>query len=239
MQVNYYEKHVELNKQLKMTDDFNEVRAPYKEDFEKIYNKSKEENVNISNAKDFLNSLSKEELVTLQNFTRLADEINVEKLNDEGAYNLLLHHYEKYDFNNDGVISDGIGNRISMLPQNMPNDEKKVLIETLNDMDDKSRFLTLALLNPPKLVLNDDGSYGSIASSEIMTYEKIMERIEQLINPAPPSYSSFEVKDTFSKFKEAFESNFNELKEQKQSYKSSHDNEVYLNKAKIMTAINI
>ena len=52
----------------------------------------------MSNAKDFLSDLSAEELETLQNYAQLADAIEVDKLSDEGAYNLLMHFYEKYDF---------------------------------------------------------------------------------------------------------------------------------------------
>ena len=71
--------------------------------------------INTSNAKEYLQSLSKEELSTLQHYTLLVDDIDVDKLNDEGAYNLLLHHYEKFDFNNDGLVSNGIGNGISLI----------------------------------------------------------------------------------------------------------------------------
>lgn len=145
-----YEQHVNLTKELKMSDSFYEVREPHKEGFEEIYNEAKEKGIDISNAKDFLNSLSEEELSTLQHYTLLVDDINVSQLDDEGAYNLLLHHYEKYDFNNDGLISNGIGKSTSLLPVNMPYDEKEVLVETVNSMDEKERFLTLLMLNPPQ-----------------------------------------------------------------------------------------
>ena len=61
-----YEEHVDITKKLKMADSFYEVREPHKEAFEEIYNQAKEEKVTTSNAKEFLNSLSKEELGTLQ-----------------------------------------------------------------------------------------------------------------------------------------------------------------------------
>jgi len=46
-----YTQHVEVMKQLKMTDGFYEVREPYKEGFEKIYNQAKDKNVTISTTK--------------------------------------------------------------------------------------------------------------------------------------------------------------------------------------------
>ena len=153
-----YEQHVSITKELKMSDSFYEVREPHKEAFENIYNEAKEKGVEISTAKDFLNSLTDEELSTLQHYTLLVEDINVSELDDEGAYNLLLHHYEKFDFDQNGFISNGIGKSTSLLPVNMPSDEKKVLVETLNGMDEKERFTTLLMINPPKLQVMEDGT---------------------------------------------------------------------------------
>jgi lysine/ornithine N-monooxygenase len=112
-------------KELKYDKSFYEVRKPYKEAFQKIYEDTKEKGVRISNAKEYLDNLSKEELSTLQNYTRLVHEINVDTLSNEGAYNLLLEHYEKYDFNNDGVVEDGEGKTIPLIPAHFSSTEKK------------------------------------------------------------------------------------------------------------------
>jgi hypothetical protein len=103
-----YEEHVSILKELQHDESFYEVREPFKEEFQKIHDDAKEKGINVSNAKEYLESLSKEELSTLQNYTLLVNEIEVDTLSDEGAYNLLLDHYEKYDFNNDGFVEDGI-----------------------------------------------------------------------------------------------------------------------------------
>lgn len=132
-----YEEHVAIMKELQYDKSFYEVREPYKEDFQKIHEDAKNKGVNISNAKKYLNSLSKDELFTLQNYTRLANEIDVDVLSDEGAYNLLLEHYEKYDFNSDGFVETGIGKGTPLVPIHFSNTEKKLLWILLIQLEQK------------------------------------------------------------------------------------------------------
>ena len=172
----------------------NLVGFTYKESFEKIYNEAKEQNVDMSSAKKFLNSLSKEELSSLQNYSLLWDEINISELSEEGAYNLLLHHYEKYDFNNDGVISDGIATTGSLIPVNMPSDEKEVLVETLNEMPSFESFMALSMINAPSVVMYDSGSIGLTQNNTHMDYQAIKDRVNKILNPKPGEYSSPELK---------------------------------------------
>jgi len=227
---NGYEQHVEVMKQLKMSDSFYEVREPSKENFEKIYNQAKDENINISSAKDFLNSLSKEELKTLQNHTLLVDSISVDNLSDEGAYNLLLNHYEQYDFDNDGFVSTGIGTRTSFLPSDMPNKEKEILVETLNEMDEKDRFLTIAFLQPLKL--HPDTNF-KITQDAQMDYESIMKRFDTLINPKPPAYTSPQLISTLGLFKDLFEKNFNDKSDQNEQIQGEKNRNSQLLKARL------
>lgn len=232
--INNYQSHVAISKELIMNDDFINFRADYKDDFEKIRLEAKDEKIDMSNAKDFLNSLSSDELSTLQHYSGLADEINIGKLNNEGAYNLLLHHYEKYDFNNDGIVSDGIARTNTLIPTNMQDSDKKALVKTLNSMDQKDSFLTLAFLNPPKLsVIN--GEIVSSINNEPLTYEKIMDRVNQIINPIPPAYSSSEIKNTFSIFKELFEKNHNEIEEKSKNIQNELSNNYHIIKAKLQS----
>ena len=233
---NNYEQHVDATKKLKMADSFYEVREPYKEGFEEIYTKAKEKNITISNAKDFLNSLTKEELSTLQHYTLLVDDINVNEINDEGAYNLLLHHYEKYDFNNDGIVSNGISQGGSLLPKNMPANEKEALVQTLNEMDEKDRFISLLILNPPKLRLLEDGTIQGTDNNEMMDYEAIMERIHRIQNPLPGEYRSQSLLDSFQKFKELFDKNFEAISEQNAQRNANTNNDSHLTKAKMANA---
>lgn len=230
-----YEQHVGISKELKMSDSFYEVREPHKEAFQEIYNEAKEKGVEISTAKDFLNSLTEEELSTLQHYTLLVEDINVDKLDDEGAYNLLLNHYEKYDFNQDGLISDGIAKSTSLLPVNMPNDEKIVLVETLNGMDEKDRFITLMMINPPKFQIIEDGTITAIQNDNYMNYQAIANRIHRILNPQPGEYSSPEVQKTMSSFLDLYSKNLEHKKEQDEYVKRQNDSNVLLTKAKLNT----
>lgn len=227
-----YESHVAISKELKMNSDFIKVREPYKENFEKIYEEAKDEKVNISNAKEFLNSLSKEELTTLQKYSGLADEIKVGKLNDEGAYNLLLHHYEKYDFDNDGFVSDGVARTTTLIPANMPDSEKKALVKSLNEMDEKDSFMAMMMINIPTSFKLENGEYVPVMN-EHQNYESIMQRIDRMLNPLPGEYISPELKDTMSIFKEIFEKNYNEIKEQENKTKNEFSSSTQVLRAKL------
>lgn len=233
---NNYEQHVEVTKKLKMSDSFYEVREPYKEGFESIYNKAKDEHVTMTNAKEFLNSLTEDELSTLQHYTLLADDINVSQLDNEGAYNLLLHHYEKYDFNQDGLISNGLGKSTSLLPVNMSNDEKEVLVMTLNEMPEKERFISILMLNPPKLQRLDDGTITAKENDSYMNYESIKNRIDRILNPLPGESSSPELKNTMRTFLEIFEKNIKEKNEQSEYLVQQYLNAAQIVKAKISSS---
>jgi len=230
--INSYESHVSILKDLKMADSFYEVREPYKDAFEEIYNKAKDENVTMTSAKDFLNSLSKDDLSTLQNYTLLVDEINVSSLNDEGAYNLLLHHYEKYDFNNDGFVSNGIGKGSELMPKNMPNLEKEAFVKTLNEMNEKDRFMTLAFAFPLKIEI-EGVTTSSNANDIIYDLQEIMDRIDRILNPLPGEVRSSELLSTFELFKDMFTKNYDEISDQKEKMNSDINNSAYLTKARI------
>ena len=228
-----YEQHVNITKELKMADSFYEVREPHKEAFEEISNEAKEKGIDISTAKDFLNSLTKEELSTLQHYTLLVDDINVSELNDEGAYNLLLHHYEKYDFDQDGLISNGIGKSTSLLPVNMPSDEKEILVQTLNGMDEKERFKTLLMINPPQLQVMEDGTIMGKENDTYMNYEAISNRVYRILNPQPGEYASPEFQSLMSSFLDLYTKNIEQKKEQEEHVKKQNENSAQLTRAKL------
>jgi len=228
-----YEEHIEITKQLKMSDSFYEVREPYKVAFEEIYNKAKDENITMTGAKDFLNSLSKEEMSSLQHYSLLVEDINVNNINEEGAYNLLLHHYEKYDFDNDGVVSNGISKGGSLLPMNMPSQEKEILVQTLNQMDEKDRFMSMIMINPPKLVIGTDGTFTTKLNNEAMNYDAIMKRVERILNPLPGEIRSDALLATISKFQEIFTRNYEEKKNKTEQYQMQQQNDSEIMKAKI------
>ncbi len=102
--------------------------------FELIYKKAQDAKVDLSSAKEFLSSLSKSELSTLQENKSLADPINVANLSGEGAYNLLVHGYEDIDYNGDGLAEVGIAKGFNILPQEAPHEFRQKFINTLKEM---------------------------------------------------------------------------------------------------------
>ncbi len=209
-----YEEHMSIVKKLKYDESFYEVREPFKENFQKIHDDAKEKGINVSNAKEYLRSLSKEELSTLQNYTLLVNEIEVDILSDEGAYNLLLEHYEKYDFNNDGFIEDGVGKGTPIIPSHFSNTEKKALVDTFNSME-PGNMLSMAslLLAPMKLV---DGEI--VSDPKRMQFDDIQKRVETILNPLNEKYSTQEFKDGSKLFWEKLMKNYSQIFEQKVYY---------------------
>ena len=76
-------------------------------EFEKIYKKAYVSNVNLKTSQNFISELNNFELGILQQYSNLENEITPNNLTPEGAYNLLMHHFERYDFNDDGFQEIG------------------------------------------------------------------------------------------------------------------------------------
>jgi dipeptidase len=185
-----------------MSPDWHDVREPYRNSFEAIYEKAQAENVTLNNSKEFLNALSEEELTTLQNYALLVDPIQTQELTSEGAYNLLLHHYEKYDFNGDGVMSNGKANMLSAIPLSMPNEMKQAVVDAFNQMDAKETLLASIVFMDPMALL--DPSH----QAPKMDFNALANRIDNLLNPKNGEYSTSEFKGTIEKFWNLFQDNY-------------------------------
>jgi len=229
-----YEKHIEIVKDLKMHSDFTNSRAEYKDDFEKIYTEAKEESVNLSNAKEFLNSLSEEELSTIQHYVGLADPIKTGGLSNEGAYNLLVHHYERFDFDQNGLVDVGLAQTKNMIPVNMPETEKRAFVASLNEMEEGDRFKAMMMISlPDRIVIDDNGEFIPVYDDTIKDYNTILEMFDRILNPDPMSYTSPELKSVFSKFKDLFEKHYEEQKELENSYQVQSNTSTQAVKAKL------
>lgn len=209
-----YDEHVAIVKELQYDKSFYEVREPFKEEFQKIHNDAKEKRVNISNAKDYLENLTKNELSTLQNYTRLVNEIDIDTLSDEGAYNLLLEHYEKYDFNNDGIVEDGIGKGIPLIPSHFSNTQKKALVDTFNSMESSNMLSMSILLMPPMKFI--DGEI--VPDSNSMNFDDIQKRVESILHPQNKPNSTQEFKDGVKLFFEELMKYYSKVLEEKAYY---------------------
>lgn len=179
-----------------------DYQAPYANQFEAIYNKAKAEDVNLSNAQEFLNTLSQSELQTLQKYTGLADAINVNSLSAEGAYNLLLHDKEQYDFNGDGVAQVGIGKHFLPVPTNMPEDVRDAYISAMNTLSDKDKLMAMTLTLDPaylKATMNNEPYEPTT-----MDYGYLKTQVESRLNPTNGGYTSTEAKQAYTAFWNAF-----------------------------------
>lgn len=141
-----YQSHINIVKDMFTNEDGSLQNTT--DEFEAVYSKFKEANVTLSNAKEFLKSLSKEELYAIKDYKRFADDIDISKLTDEGAYNTLVHRYEIYDFDNDGHAMIGEAQSYSKIPQNMEPEAKKALVQTYKDTPEEDRLLmSFTILN--------------------------------------------------------------------------------------------
>ena len=112
-----YINHKDILKELNIYNDITrEHKRINKDAFDTIYDKAKESDVKVNSAKEFLATLSRGEMSTLRKYDSLVDSINIDTFTNEGAYNLLMHEYEKYDFNGDGAIMDGAAKTLSLVP---------------------------------------------------------------------------------------------------------------------------
>ena len=144
-----YLAHKDIVKNLNFYEDNSKRQIQHQSKFELIYEDAKKYDIKLSNAKSFLTNLSNDEINTLKNFSGLTKAIKIDKLSNEGAYNLLMHSYEKYDFNNNGFTETAETYAVMPVPRNMESDAKKAWINAINNLEQKDTValytLTLAV----------------------------------------------------------------------------------------------
>lgn len=198
-----YQQYVQTMQSLETTQGRSTSQAPYAEGFESIYQKAQEEDVQMSNAAEFLQGLTQEEMDILQHYSGLADAIDANSISNEGAYNLLLHDYEQYDFNENGSVEVGKGNRSISPVARMDTEMGKAYVEAYNSLSDKEKLLShIFTLDTARLASMIN---GTPYKPQPITYASLKARIDGILNPTPPSSSSDEIKAVAEKFWEAFE----------------------------------
>ncbi|MFT5660158.1 MAG: hypothetical protein ACI9TV_000798 [Sulfurimonas sp.] len=238
-----YQEHTSIMKGLNLHSDFAKARETYKEDFEKIYEQAIDAEVNVSNAKEFVADLTVEELETLQNYTQLADAVEVNELSDEGAYNLLMHFYEKYDFDNDGFTEDGEVKTISLIPQDIDNDLKEAFVNALNNSDEDNTLSILVLTLDINKVKNDLAQHiNNMPASQKdylrentsldidlfvqtqlkdpyeqkqITFDTIMTQLDNVLNPESSESTSFTLRENIQAFTQTLKSEYQSVKDTK------------------------
>ena len=199
-----YLDYVNDMKHYQTTQGRKEYQAPYSSSFETIYNQAKEEDIKLSNAKEFLQNLSQNELTILQKYSGLAEAIDIGALSAEGAYNLLMHDNEQYDFNNDGVAEVGIAKKMLPIPTNMPSDVRLAYIEALNSLDDKDRLMAVTLtFDSAKLISQINNTPYTPTTID---YAFLQQRVQERLHPTQGAYTSEEIKQSTQAFWDAFTS---------------------------------
>lgn len=201
-----YEKNISFLKELKPTADRAKVQAEVSDSFEEIYKKAIDSDIKLDNSKKFLSNLSSDELQVLQKYTSLATPIDVARLSNEGAYNLLMHDYEKFDFNNDGMVQNGEANTGPVIPSGMSDDVKEAYIKTLNSLNDEDRLNAMSLtidLN----IFNSQQNNTAYEPTKI-DYDYIKTMVDNIIHPLPMATSSDELKDSMKRFWSLFMNNY-------------------------------
>jgi hypothetical protein len=94
-------------------------------------------------AKDYLATLKLDELAELQKASRLADPININKLSEEGARNLLAKGDKTkfVDLNNDGITEIGAGKSLIFPPPNAPQSVKDAWEKATANLSFKEKML--------------------------------------------------------------------------------------------------
>ncbi|AXH13717.1 hypothetical protein [Malaciobacter mytili] len=175
-----YTEYVNIVKNLKEPGDLYKGTKEENQAFEDIYTKANNQEVKVSTAKEFIKTLSSFELDILKKFANLSNEINPDKLSSEGAYNLLMHHYEKFDFNNDGLIEVGENKVVPHIPRKLSNIEKQALVDTFNSLAFKDIMLaSMTIISTQEIVPTSIGlQYYEIEPSS----ETIKNRVTTFTN---------------------------------------------------------
>lgn len=197
-----YQSYLSAMQNYQLPQGRKDYQAPYANQFEAIYTKAKAENVDLSNAQEFLTTLSQSELKTLQKYTGLADDINISSLSAEGAYNLLLHDKEQYDFNGDGVAEVGIGKHFLPVPANMPADVRDAFISAMNTLSDKEKLMAMSLTLDPaylKASINNEPY-----TPTKMDYSYLKKQVDSRLNPTNGGFTSQDAKQAYAAFWNAF-----------------------------------
>lgn len=114
--------------------------------------------------KAFLKSLTREQLETVQHVQGLADAVEIDQLNEEGALNLLLPPAAQIDLNKDGLTQSGKAYGIRFPDSTTPPDVAAAWDEATKDMDLGQRMMYELQIKMPVLlaniVLNSDGTFS-------------------------------------------------------------------------------
>ncbi len=134
-------------------------------EFSDILNNFNKEN-NPSNAKQFLNSLSEDQLELVEKVSGFNDSIDISKISNEGAYNMLLCPGQSYcDLNGDGVEDVGDSNFVTFPPGNAPEAVKNVWNTVTAGLTEGEKENLMSQISETTY-LNENGTFSKISGSD-------------------------------------------------------------------------
>jgi hypothetical protein len=125
----------------------NKTSADLKQDFKEILVEAYR-NEAYRNPQDYLKTLSTDDLLAIQQVQSLADPIDVSKLSDEGAMNLLLPPDAQMDSDKDGLTSVGVAYSIRFPDSNTPKSVREAWEVATAHLSERDRgILTLQMFS--------------------------------------------------------------------------------------------
>lgn len=140
-------------------------RQELKQGYGELLLKAHSENAYVK-PQEFLSSLSKDELKTVQTVHSLAAPIDANGLTEEGALNLLLPPPAQVDLNNDGLTRSGVGFGIRFPDSNTPPEVTAAWEEATAGMPIQEKMMYELRMKLPLLtaniVLDANGAFSHV-----------------------------------------------------------------------------
>lgn len=201
-----FENYLLVSKRLQQFEDNFKYEMPYHESFENIFKKSLEAKVTQESAKCFLQTLSAEELLTLQSYFGLSDSIELNALSDTEAFYLLHHNNESSQSEENSANGSVHSDHVLIVPKGMTADIRDAYVEAMNTLNNLDRLKIIALTLEPSYHGTD--SSKSSLKQPIIDYAYMQQQIKQRLDPAGDAFTSQSTKKSIQKFKDAFETAF-------------------------------
>lgn len=131
----------------------------------------------MSNARQFLSSLTGAELEAVRQNHCLADPVNVSQLSEEGAENLLLPEGYTVDLNHDGIDEVGAARTIAFPPKDAPAAFKDAWFQATANMDEGSMMSYGLMLHISVYgIQTDESSHAPVyAPDSLSSYQQIVD----------------------------------------------------------------
>lgn len=167
----------------------------------------KDKESKIMTAKDYLATLSSQDLKVIQKEHCLAQEINVNSLSEEGAENLLVANgdYRKLvDLNNDGITEIGAGKNFIFPPPNAPDEVKDAWDQATANLTLKEKMSALLPFLAKQIEVNayrmPDGTfkvrspgeagYRNAFGSTVQSYYNLIDEVKAELENDPERANS-------------------------------------------------